>query len=71
MTPEERDRLTKVEAKLEGQEAWLRAIAADVSEIKEAAHMGRGAWVFILRLGAVVAALAAAAAWIFDHLPRK
>jgi len=71
MTPEERDRLAKVEQKLESQDDWLRSIARDVGEIKEAAHMGRGAWLFLLRLGAVLTALAAAGAWIFDRLPHK
>ena len=71
MTPEERDRLAKVETKVESQDDWLRSIAKDVSEIKEAAHMGRGAWLFLLRLGAVLTAMAAAAAWIFDRIPHK
>lgn len=71
MTPEERDRLAKVEQKLEGQADWLRSIARDVGEIKEAAHMGRGAWLFMLRLGTAMAAIAAVVAWIVDHLPKK
>ncbi len=33
--------------------------------------MGRGAWLFMLRLGTAMAAIAAVVAWIVDHLPKK
>lgn len=71
MTPEERDRLVKVETKLESMDDWLRTIATDVGDIKKAAHMGSGAWWLLLRIGAVLAAIAAAFAWVFDRLPHK
>lgn len=71
MTPEERDRLVKVETKLESMDDWLRTIASDVGEIKKAAHMGSGAWWLLLRIGAVMVVIAGAFAWIFDRLPHK
>lgn len=68
MTPDERDRLTTLEVKMEGLERLLAVMAGDLSEIKEAAHMGKGAWLLLLKLGGVLTALAIAVAWIVDHV---
>ena len=66
MTPEERDRLAKVETKIEGLDDWMRSISDDVKELRRVAHVGQGAFALFLKIGAVTAALAGAAAWLFD-----
>lgn len=71
MTPEERDRLTRLEQRVEGLDAWMKSINTKLDEVRTAAHMGAGAWWIILRLGAVVVAISAAFAWLFDRWPHK
>jgi len=71
MTPQERDRLTRLEQRVEGLDAWMKSINTKLDELRTAAHMGAGAWWIILRLGAVLVSIAAALAWLFDHLPHK
>jgi len=71
MTPDERDRLRTVEVEVMNMKLLLASIADDVAEIKEAANMGKGAWLLLLKLGAVVAAIAAAVAWIIDRIGGK
>jgi hypothetical protein len=75
MTPEERDRLRTVEVKVEGIDDWLRSIDTKLEELRTAANMGKGAWMLLLKLGVVLAAmgggvawLAATAAWLWDHV---
>jgi hypothetical protein len=67
MTPEERDRLRTVEVEVMNMKVILASIADDVAEIKEAAHMGKGAWLLLLKLGAVLGAIVAAVAWMVDR----
>jgi hypothetical protein len=67
MTPDERDRLRTVEVEQMNMKVILASIADDVAEIKEAAHMGKGAWLLLLKLGAVIAAIAGAVAWAVDR----
>lgn len=64
----DRDRLIVLEVKMEGLEGTLRTMSVDLAAIKEAAHMGKGAWWLLLRLGAMIAAIFAAAGWLFDKL---
>ena len=64
MTPEERDRLAKLEARFEGLDDWMRSIAADVKDLRAVAHTGQGALRMSLKIGAWVAGLIAAAAAI-------
>jgi hypothetical protein len=71
MTPDERDRLRTVEVEQMNMKVILASIADDVAEIKEAAHMGKGAWLLLLKLGAVIAAIAAAVAWAVDRFAGK
>lgn len=71
MTPEERDRLTRLEQRVEGLDAWMKSINAKLDEVRTAAHMGAGAWWIILRLGAVVVAISAVFAWLFDRWPHR
>ncbi len=71
MTPDERDRLRTLEVRADNQHILLAAIADDVAEIKEAAHMGKGAWILLLKLGGVLTAIAVALAWVVDHFPGR
>jgi hypothetical protein len=71
MTPDERDRLAKLEQKVTSLEDWLRSIHGELKELNKAAHMGKGAWWLILRIGAVLLALGTAGAWVFDRWPKK
>lgn len=71
MTVEER--LARLEVRADGNEMWLRSIDTKVDKIVEAMNMGKGAWVLLLKVGAVLAAFATAiatvvtaAAWVFD-----
>lgn len=66
MTPEERDRLVAVETRVGGIDEWLKSIATDVKELRATADMGKGAWVFMLKVGGVIGAIVAFGAWVFD-----
>jgi hypothetical protein len=71
MSPEERDRLRTVEVELINLKVVMASIADDVAVIREAASMGKGAWILLLKLGGMMAAIAVAIAWILDHLSGK
>lgn len=71
MTPEERDRLARLEQRVASMDDWLRSIHAELKELNKAAHMGKGAWWLMLRAGAVILAVATAGAWLFDRWPKK
>lgn len=71
MTVEER--LARLEVRADGSEKWLQSIDTKVDQIVAAMNMGKGAWVLLLKAGAVLvalvtafASLVAAAAWVFD-----
>lgn len=68
MSPDERDRLTKVEQQFADLKEDVSKMDGKIDELLKTAHMGRGAWMFLLRLGAIVVALAAAASWAWDHI---
>lgn len=62
MSPEERDRLAKVEAEVELLKEQLGQANEKLDRLLTLAAMGQGAWLVILRLGAIVTALAATGA---------
>lgn len=66
MSPEERDRLAKVEQILAGQKEALDAIKESVARLEAYANMGRGALGLFLKLGAVVTAIVAVGWAVFD-----
>ena len=68
MTPEERDRLRTLEVEMNSLKDWLKSIDGKLDEIRMAAHMGKGAWLSMLRIGAILAAILGASAWVWDHL---
>lgn len=46
----------------------LNSLEGNVQKILDAANMGRGAWWLVLRVGAILAAVAAAFWWIVDKV---
>lgn len=82
MTPDERDRLLRVELNAANQAMSAERISdkvdrldAKVDELLKAAHMGQGAWWALLRVGAVlvaaataVSAVATAGVWVLEKL---
>lgn len=68
MTPEERDRLARLEADYENLVGWVKKIDGKLDQILEAAAMGRGAWWLLLKIGAVVMAVVTLGTIIGDRL---
>ena len=68
MTPEERDRLTAVETRVETIQIWLKSIDHKLDELVAAANMGRGAWWIIMKIGGLLVVCGAGIAWLVDKL---
>ncbi len=68
MTPEERDRLTRVETQVESLAADLHEIKADVKRIADSVAQARGGWRTLIAVGTVAGALGAGLArlWPFE-----
>lgn len=58
-----------LEARVCHLEESQETILGKLDKLLEAAAMGRGAWWAILKVGGVLAAMIAAAAWVYDHWP--
>lgn len=67
MTPDERDRLAKVEQKVADMEPWLRDIDDKLDRLIAAANMGKGAWWALLKLGGLLVLIAGAIGWLYDR----
>src|SRR5690606_19378375 len=50
MTPDERDRLAKLEQKVADMEPWLKDIDHKLDQLIAAANMGKGAWWAVLKI---------------------
>lgn len=68
MTPEERDRLKTLEVQFQSMNSWLVSIDGKLEELRTAAHMGKGAWLLILKLGTVSVATVAGIAYVVDRI---
>lgn len=66
MTNEER--IARLEVLWPELKEDIKSIDAKVDRLIEAAHMGRGAWWLLLRLGAMLVAIAGVAGWLFDKV---
>lgn len=60
----------RLEGRVDGLEGRLQSIEEKVDRLLAAAHMGRGAWGAVLRIGGMLVMLAGAFAWIWDHIPK-
>lgn len=69
MSDHDRD-IGSLDARITALEGWVKDIDTKLDRLLEAAAMGRGAWWAIIKLGGLLTAAAAAAAWIFEHLKR-
>lgn len=71
MSPEERDRLAKVEQILEGQKATLAEIKEVVDRLEALANMGKGALGLFLKAGAVLTVIVGALAWVYEKFVHR
>lgn len=60
----------RLEGRVDALEGWMRSIDGKVDQLLEAAHMGRGAWFAIVKVGGVMVLACGAFAWLWDHLPK-
>lgn len=68
MSPEERDRLVKVEQIVAGQQETLKSIESKLDHLASIADMGKGALWLALKVGSVLAMLIATAWALFDKI---
>lgn len=66
MTPEER--IAVLETKVDGQGKWLESIDGKVDKLLEAASMGKGGFLVVMKLGALLVMAAGFFAWLWDHI---
>ena len=67
VTPEERDRLAKLEERVRGLDETMTGMDEKLDQLIAAANMGRGAWWMILRLGGLMVVMGGAVGWAADH----
>ena len=67
MTPEERDRLARVEERVANISGELTDISEKLDRLIAAANMGKGAWWAVLRLGGFLVVLGSALGWLSQH----
>ena len=67
MTPEERDRLARVEERTVGFDERLDRIETKLDKLVLAAAMGKGAFWLLMKLGGLLVMVAGAVAWAADH----
>lgn len=68
MDPEERDRLTRVETKVDAIEEDVKALKRDVQDIKTLLTEARGGWRVLVLIGGAGAAAGAFALKILDKV---
>ena len=66
--PESLQRIAVLEAQYAALRVELREANRKLDRLVSVAAMGRGAWAAIIKMGALLAVLAAAGAWSWDHL---
>ena len=66
--PESLQRIVVLEAQYAALRVELREANRRLDRLVSVAAMGRGAWAAIMKMGALLAVLAAAGAWAWDHL---
>ena len=66
--PESLQRIAVLEAQYAALRVELREANRKLDRLVSVAAMGRGAWAAIIKMGALLAVLAAAGVWAWDHL---
>lgn len=66
MTPAERDRLARLEQRVEGLDDWMKSISGDVKKLVGAANMANGAWGATLKIGGILLVVAGFIAWVAE-----
>lgn len=67
MTPDERDRLAKVETKVEAIEKMLSEMDGKLDTVVTAASFNRGAFWAALKIGGAMVVVIAAIGWVWDR----
>jgi hypothetical protein len=67
MSPEERDRLARLEVRTEHQQVQLDSIVRKLDQLLEAAAMGKGAWWAILKIGGIMTVIGGVIAWVWSQ----
>lgn len=67
MTPDERDRLARLEQQTIDTRDDIAEIKGDVKSLLAAFNMGQGAWKATLKFGVLLSASIGAAAWIYQN----
>ena len=62
------ERLARLEARTDEQERRLERIETNVDQLLEIAAVGKGAGWLLIKVGAVLAAVAAGVAWVVEKL---
>lgn len=62
------ERIAALEARMNGAEGWLQSIDTKLDTVIAAMNMGKGAWFLLLKVGAILVAIAGAIAWLTDHI---
>lgn len=68
MTPDERDRLARVEVEIDHAKKQLADMNGKLDQLLRAAAMGQGAWWLLLKIGGAIVLLIGAAGWLTDRL---
>ena len=61
------ERLARLEARTDEQERRLERIETKVDQLLEIAAVGKGAGWLLVKVGAVIAAIAAAVSWLLER----
>jgi hypothetical protein len=62
------ERIAALETQNFQQEQRLERMEVKLDQLLTAANMGRGAWWLLLKLGGLLALVAAAVAWVWQHV---
>ena len=67
MTPEERDRLVRVETTIGGFDDRLKSIESDLKKLVAAANMANGAWGATLKIGGLIVLILGAVGFVWQQ----
>lgn len=68
IAPEVMQEIGALKARQEATHEWVRDIDKKMDRLLAVAHMGQGSFKTLLVTGTVIASIAGAGAWLWDHL---